>query len=576
MVHKFDDFTLLPCVCYLPPENSSRFFDSNHFFECLLTDIYSFQGCGMIYICGDFNSRCGNLDDFITGVDDIVPRHIVDFSCNSYGEQFIDFLINANMCMLNGRSDASNEFTSVSAKGSSVVDYCVVSHDDLYKITDFKITLTSDVINKADIVHSLIPTCIPDHSLLSWNIVTDLTEPVETVNSSRNPWFDRFDLSKVNDSFLNGHASLIQVNAFIEKLEQRQQCQNDIDIIYEEWCAFVKENMYNDIPYKSVHHGASKKKYRRSKPWWNADLSLIWWNLCRAERDWLNCSGGNLKSELNAVYVQIRRKFDRKVQRTKRAYWYTMQDELLNACNANQSDFWRSIGKLGVGQGKSSRIPMEVVLENGSTSSNVTDILNKWKHDFSSLYNNTKGDDTASNTHYGNGMVNTPYNVRISIVEVRKAIIDAKRGKASGIDEIPSEVLKNDATILFLHALYNHCFDTGIVPSVWNKCIINPIPKCATSDPRDPLSYRGISLACTMYKIYSKILNDRLSTWAESNNILSDEQNGFRKKRSTVDHICSLVNLIETRKKQKQSTFAAFIDFRKAYDFINRTKLWNR
>ena len=123
--------------------------------------------------------------------------------------------------MLNGRSDASNEFTSVSAKGSSVVDYCVVSHDNLYKITDFKITLTSDVINKVGIVHSLLPTCIPDHSLLSWNIVTDLTEPVETVNSSRNPWFDRFDLKKVNDSFLNGHASLIQVNAFIEKLEQR-------------------------------------------------------------------------------------------------------------------------------------------------------------------------------------------------------------------------------------------------------------------------------------------------------------------------------------------------------------------
>ena len=171
-------------------------------------------------------------------------------------------------------------------------------------------------------------------------------------------------------------------------------------------------------------------------------------------------------------------------------------------------------------------------------------------------------------SHYGNGMVNTPYNARISVVEVRKAINDTKRGKASGIDEIPSEVLKNDATILFLHALYNHCFDTGIVPSMWNKCIINP-----TSDPRDPLSNRGISLACTMYKIYSKILNDRLSTWAESNNILSDEQNGFRKKRRTVDQICSLVNLIETRKKQKQSTFVAFIDFRKAYDFINRTTL---
>lgn len=42
------------------------------------------------------------------------------------------------------------------------------------------------------------------------------------------------------------------------------------------------------------------------------------------------------------------------------------------------------------------------------------------------------------------------------------------------------------------------------------------------------------------------ILNDRLSTWSEANNTIVDEQNGFRKKRSTNDHISSLVNQIET------------------------------
>ena len=47
-------------------------------------------------------------------------------------------------------------------------------------------------------------------------------------------------------------------------------------------------------------------------------------------------------------------------------------------------------------------------------------------------------------------------------------------------------------------------------------------------------------------------------------------------KRSTVDHISSLTNIIETRKKQKKATFCAFIDFKKAYDTINRTKLWHR
>ena len=54
------------------------------------------------------------------------------------------------------------------------------------------------------------------------------------------------------------------------------------------------------------------------------------------------------------------------------------------------------------------------------------------------------------------------------------------------------------------------------------------------------------------------------------------EQNGFRKRRNTIDHISSLTSIIDTRKKRNLSTFCAFIDFRKAYDTINRAKLWNR
>ena len=120
------------------------------------------------------------------------------------------------------------------------------------------------------------------------------------------------------------------------------------------------------------------------------------------------------------------------------------------------------------------------------------------------------------------------------------------------------------------------CFNSGFTPTEWGRGIINPIPKSSTSDPRDPLSYRGITLAPAIYKLYCSILNERLSYWVNSNNVLVDEQNGFRKGRSTVDHICSLTSLLETRLKRKRSTFAAFIDFKKAYDSVNRSILWGK
>jgi len=104
MQHKYENFTLLPCVCYLPPENSSRYFDVNTFYEQLLMDIFKYQNDGLVFICGDFNSRCGRLHDYISGVDVLPERNTVDFTVNSYGELFIDFLINTNWCILNGRN----------------------------------------------------------------------------------------------------------------------------------------------------------------------------------------------------------------------------------------------------------------------------------------------------------------------------------------------------------------------------------------------------------------------------------------------------------------------------------------
>ena len=79
-----------------------------------------------------------------------------------------------------------------------------------------------------------------------------------------------------------------------------------------------------------------------------------------------------------------------------------------------------------------------------------------------------------------------------------------------------------------------------------------------------------------MYKLYSSIISNRLSLWAEKHGKIVDVQNGFRQKRSTIDHISSLTSIIKTRKKNKLSTFCAFIDFRKAYDCIDRNKLWQR
>ncbi len=118
--------------------------------------------------------------------------------------------------------------------------------------------------------------------------------------------------------------------------------------------------------------------------------------------------------------------------------------------------------------------------------------------------------------------------------------------------------------------MFNICFNHDIVPESWARSIVNPIPKNSTTDPRDPLNYRGITLA------YAGILNRRLTTWTELNGKVGDEQNGFRAGRSCVDHLSILSEIIDTRKQQGLSTYVAFIDFSKAYDRINRNLMWSK
>jgi hypothetical protein len=136
----------------------------------------------------------------------------------------------------------------------------------------------------------------------------------------------------------------------------------------------------------------------------------------------------------------------------------------------------------------------------------------------------------------------------ISYKEVKEALNRAKLNKACGIDHVSNEVLKNNVTVPLLQKFFNACFLGGIIPDCWYRTMIRPIPKCSTKDPRIPTNYRGISLLSNIYKLYASILNKRLSTYIESNQKIVEEQNGFRKLRSCVDHIYTLTCIIRNRK----------------------------
>ena len=148
-----------------------------------------------------------------------------------------------------------------------------------------------------------------------------------------------------------------------------------------------------------------------------------------------------------------------------------------------------------------------------------------------------------------------------------------KNGKAPGEDGITAEVYKHGGEQLMdeFHKLILLCWQQGTVPQGFKDVSIIPIFK-NKGDHRDCNNYRGISLLAVAGKIMAKILQSRLAKLAEE--VLTEAQCGFRQERSTIDMVFSLRQLQEKAIEQYQELYIVFIDFRKAFDTVDRAMLW--
>ena len=230
--------------------------------------------------------------------------------------------------------------------------------------------------------------------------------------------------------------------------------------------------------------------------------------------------------------------------------------------NANKSRlFWNNLKKLG--------------LKNTSKQSeNIT--IQEWFVHFQKLFSGNED----SNNNPGNPQSKLEedtehiLNQKITSEEVDEAIRKIKGGKACGTDGVIGQMLKAGGHIFinFLTVLFNKIFDSGIYPSEWSKAIVVPIFKKGNID--DPDNYRGISLINITCKCFTSILNKRLYKWLEDNNLIVENQAGFRRDYSTIDQIFNLYSIVQKSFSYSgRKLYVAFIDFKKAFDSVQHNKL---
>ena len=127
--------------------------------------------------------------------------------------------------------------------------------------------------------------------------------------------------------------------------------------------------------------------------------------------------------------------------------------------------------------------------------------------------------------------------------------------------------------IPLLYRLFNSIFKSGYFLESWCRGCVVPIHK--KGDVDNVNNYRGITLLSCMGKLFTSILNKRLLDWDKEHSIITDAQFGFRPGFSTIDAIFALHTIIKSNLKRRGGRlYCCFVDYKKAFDLIDRSKLW--
>ena len=314
------------------------------------------------------------------------------------------------------------------------------------------------------------------------------------------------------------------------------------------------------------HIPKSKGKGTRVRvPWFN--------DTCKQARMERRRLLRRFRSEPNIVnkiaYNKAKAQAKRIFKKAKKDSWRQYVSGLNSGTPATK--VWKAMRKI---KGKGNSAPVhhlnvngQLVTDGKEIADNLADSIQKCssEQNYSAEFKRTKRREESTILDFSSDN-QEEYNLPFSFHEMKQAL--SKTGDtATGIDNIHYQFFKHmpDSCLNVLLSIFNDIWETGIFPPSWREALVIPIPKPG-KDHSNPTNYRPIALTSCTCKVLEKMINVRLMWHLEKNRLLSDEQCGFRKGRSTVDHLVRFDTYIREAFARRQHVVAVFFDLEKAYD----------
>ena len=530
-------------ACYINPDGSPAYndFELNDGILILEEALLQLRGDNVYWVvCGDLNARTGTVqpdeeemevelrsDDNVNNV-----RQSKDGSINKFGKSLLDFCFLFNLYIMNGfcPSDADGEFTFVSTQGCSVIDYFLVSKE-LYMKCDLK------VLNE----------------VFSWHLPVQLLWVVDPPT-----------ISKSNASCVKAQTD----ERIVWSEDSKQTFKDELNSnIFLDCLNNAKELITIDLEksveaFEKVMYGAAAcmvKKVGNKKTWsewFDRECSNKKRLVKAALQRYRRTKDIEAKTEKKRIYINERKEYVKMIKTKKREYEEKRLQNLKESAKDSKL-FWSTIRQVN----RKRIISNEISIQ-------------QWYDHFHDVFNVEEGNFETNEENVIDDTDEHLFNENITAEEVINGIKKLKSGKSAGPDKIIGEMLKcaNNSVIEYLVLLFNFLFERGRFQLDWSKSIIVPIHK--KGDLENPDNYRGVALTSIVSKAYTYILNRRLVQWVEREEKIVEEQAGFRAGYSTVDHIFTLYALVEKFLAKNTKLYVAFVDFRKAFDSVNRNALW--
>lgn len=310
---------------------------------------------------------------------------------------------------------------------------------------------------------------------------------------------------------------------FVEALRREE---NSLNLSAEELTAVLSRACDATMP-----RSGKLRSSRRPVYWWNPTIADLRAQCFRARRRMQRASNNDEREQRRLPYRAARAALNTAIRLSKKACF----NELCHEANVNP---WGNAYKVAMSKIKGPAVPPDRCPE---TMKIIIEALFPMHEP--AIWPPTPYVD--EDTH--------DEEIRITNEELTAIANALPTEKAPGPDGIPNVALKTaiqENPDMFRSTLQT-CIQDGSFPDIWKRQKLVLLPKPG-KPPGDPSAYRPICLLDTVGKLLEKVILNRLTKYTESGSGLSEMQFGFRKGRSTVDAIRTVVDIMETAQKQQR------------------------